>query len=76
MNIVNRYLIKETTYSILLIMVALLAMFAFFDLLQELESVGKGTYGIGKIIIFVMLIAPGHIYEIVPVICDQKLCIF
>ena len=67
MNIVNRYLIKETTYSILLIMVALLAMFAFFDLLQELESVGKGTYGIGKIIIFVMLSAPGHIYEIVPV---------
>ena len=26
-------------------MAALLAMFAFFDLLQELESVGKGTYG-------------------------------
>ena len=67
MNIVNRYLIKETTYSILLVMAALLAMFAFFDLLQELESVGKGSYGIGKIIFFVMLSAPGHTYEIVPV---------
>lgn len=67
MNIIHRYLIKETTYSILLIMAALLAMFAFFDLLQELESVGKGSYGIGKIILFVLLSAPGHIYEIVPV---------
>ena len=67
MNIVKRYLIKETTYSILLIMAALLAMFAFFDLLQELESVGKGTYGLGKIILFVILSSPGHIYEIVPV---------
>ncbi|MFZ9641880.1 MAG: LPS export ABC transporter permease LptG [Candidatus Methylopumilus sp.] len=67
MNIVHRYLIKEATYSILLIMAALLAMFAFFDLLQELESVGKGSYGIGKIIIFVLLSAPGHIYEIVPI---------
>ena len=62
MNIVNRYLIKETTYSILLVMAALLAMFAFFDLLQELESVGKGSYGIGKIIFFVMLSSPGHTY--------------
>lgn len=67
MNVIHRYLIKETIYSILLIMAALLAMFAFFDLLQELESVGKGSYGITKIILFVLLSAPGHIYEIVPV---------
>lgn len=67
MNIVKRHLIKETSYSILLIMAALLAMFAFFDLMQELESVGKGSYGIAKILIFIVLSSPGHIYEIVPV---------
>jgi len=66
LNIVKRYLIKETSYSILLIMGALLAMFAFFDLLQELESVGKGSYGVSKIIIFVFLSVPGHIYQTVP----------
>ena len=53
--------------SILFIMGALLAMFAFFDLLQELDSLGKGHYGLGKILLFVVLSAPGHIYEIVPV---------
>lgn len=67
MSIIKRHLTKETSTSILLIMAALLAMFAFFDLLQELESIGKGTYGVGKILLFVLLSAPGHIYEIVPV---------
>lgn len=66
MNIIKRHLTKETSTNILLLMAALLGMFAFFDLLQELESIGKGSYGVGKILLFVLLSAPGHIYEIVP----------
>lgn len=67
MKIINRYLAQEITYSILLIMAALMAMFSFFDLIQELESIGKGTYGIDTALEFVLLSAPGHVYEIVPV---------
>ncbi len=67
MIVIKKHLIKETSMSILFIMGALLAMFAFFDLLQELDSIGKGHYGLGKILLFVTLSAPGHIYEIVPV---------
>lgn len=67
MKIINRYLAQEITSSILLIMVALLAMFSFFDLIQELEDIGKGSYGIAKVLLFVLLSAPGHIYEVVPV---------
>lgn len=67
MKIINRYLAQEIISSILLIMVALLAMFSFFDLLQELENVGRGTYGIDKVLLFVLLSAPGHVYEVVPV---------
>ena len=67
MMVIKKHLIKETSMSILFIMGALLAMFAFFDLLQELDSIGKGHYGLGKILLFVVLSAPGHIYEIVPV---------
>src|SRR3989442_45939 len=67
MKIINRYLAQEITYSILLIMIGLLAMFSFFDLIQELENVGKGTYGIDKVLLFVLLSAPGHVYEVVPV---------
>lgn len=67
MNIITRYLLKEITASVLLIMLALIAMFSFFDLIQELESLGRGSYGLNKIILFVILSAPGHIYEIMPV---------
>ena len=67
MKIVHRYLAQEITSSILLIKLALLAMFSFFDLIQELEDIGKGSYGIDKVLLFVLLSAPGHIYEVVPV---------
>lgn len=67
MKIINRYLSQEIFTSILLIMVGLLAMFAFFDLIQELENVGKNNYGISQILLFVLLSVPGHVYEVVPV---------
>src|SRR5690606_35242754 len=67
MNLINRYLIQEIVSSILLIMLALIAMFSFFDLIQELESLGKGEYGLGSVLLFVTLSAPGHVYQIVPV---------
>lgn len=67
MNILTKYLLKEITANVLLVMVALIAMFSFFDLIQELEVLGKGTYSLGKILLFVLLSAPGHIYEVMPV---------
>jgi lipopolysaccharide export system permease protein len=67
MNIITRYLLKEITVSVTLIMLALIAMFSFFDLIQELESLGRGSYGLSKVLLFVILSAPGHVYEIMPV---------
>lgn len=67
MRLINRYLAQEIIASILLIMLALIAMFSFFDLIQELESLGKGNYGLGGVLTFVLLSIPGHVYEIVPV---------
>lgn len=67
MNLINRYLIQEIVASIMLIMLALIAMFSFFDLIQELESIGKGNYGLGNVLVFVLLSAPGHVYQVVPV---------
>ncbi|MFJ5446311.1 LPS export ABC transporter permease LptG [Methylobacillus methanolivorans] len=67
MKLLNRYLAQEIISSIMLIMLGLLAMFSFFDLIQELESLGQGSYGIGKVLLYVLLSAPGHVYEVVPV---------
>ncbi len=67
MRILNRYLWQETTLSILMIMLGLLSMFAFFDLIQELDSLGRGNYNINNMLAFVLLSVPGHTYEVVPV---------
>ena len=50
-----------------MVMLALIAMFSFFDLIQELDALGKGSYGLGKILLFVLLSAPGHVYDVMPV---------
>jgi len=67
MNLINRYLRQEVAYSILFVMIALMAMFSFFDLIRELDSIGKGNYGITSALIYVVMSAPGHVYDVVPV---------
>jgi lipopolysaccharide export system permease protein len=67
MKIISKYLLKAVTLNVLLVMLALIAMFSFFNLIQELEVLGKGNYGLGRVLLFVLLSAPGHIYDVMPV---------
>lgn len=67
MKILNKYILKEIVGNVLMVMLALIAMFSFFDLIQELDALGKGNYGLGKILLFVLLSAPGHVYDVMPV---------
>lgn len=67
MKIISKYLLKAITINVLLVMLALIAMFSFFNLIQELEVLGKGNYGLGRVLLFVLLSAPGHIYDVMPV---------
>jgi len=67
MRIVNRYLAREIIGSTLVVAIGLLSMFSFFDLIQELDSLGQGNYNLGLVLLFVLLSIPGHIYEVAPV---------
>lgn len=67
MRTLNRYFWQETTLNIFMIMLGLISMFSFFDLIQELDSLGKGNYNINNMLLFVFLSIPGHVYEVVPV---------
>lgn len=67
MRIINRYLAQEILGSTFIVALGLLAMFSFFDLIQELDSLGHGTYNLGMVLLFVLLSAPGHVYEVAPV---------
>ncbi|MDP2025417.1 LPS export ABC transporter permease LptG [Sulfuriferula sp.] len=66
MKILPRYLASEVLLNTLFVFTALVTLFAFFDLIQELGSL-KGGYGLLNILAFVGLSLPGHIYDLLPV---------
>lgn len=67
MKVYERHLAREIYGDTLLVLAAFLALFAFFDLIHELESVGKGGYEFRHALGFVALTLPGRAYEILPI---------
>jgi lipopolysaccharide export system permease protein len=68
MNLLTRYMGREIYASIALVFAALLMLFAFLDLIHELNSIGQGQYHLGYVLLFVILTMPGHIYELFSVV--------
>lgn len=67
MSLLFRHLSREIYMSIGLVFFALIALFSFMDFIHELGEMGKGDYHLGYVLLFVVLIIPGHIYELFPV---------
>jgi len=66
MNHLTWYLNKEFFLGITLMLFGGVALFAFFDFIQEISNLGKGKYGLIQAIVFVIYSIPGHIYELIP----------
>jgi len=66
MNQITKYLNKEFFLSIAMMMLGLIALFSFFDFIQEINDLGKGGYGLIQAVTYVLLSIPGHVYEIIP----------
>jgi lipopolysaccharide export system permease protein len=67
MKIVTRYLGREIYKATAFVFLGFLALFVFFDLINELDDVGKGRYRLGHAFLFVLLSIPGHVYELFPI---------
>lgn len=67
MKIYRRYLAREVSASILLVLVAFLALFGFFDMIGEVKNVGVGSYQLHHAVAFVLLRMPGRVYELMPI---------
>lgn len=67
MKVYQRYLAKEIYSAVSLVLLAFLMLFAFFDLINELQSLGKGGYQLRHMGLFVLLTLPGHFYELAPI---------
>lgn len=67
MKIFRRYLAREVAASVLLVLVAFLALFSFFDLIGELRDVGQGSYKLQHALGVIALRLPGRVYELMPI---------
>lgn len=67
MSLMLRHLAREIYFSVGLVLFALIALFAFMDLIHELGVMGQGQYHIGYVLLFVVLTIPGRIYALFPV---------
>ncbi|HWJ95988.1 MAG TPA: LptF/LptG family permease, partial [Telluria sp.] len=67
MKILQRYFAVNISQAVAFVLVAFLALIAFMDLTAELPSVGKGGYMIQHAFLYVLLLVPGHVYEVMPV---------
>jgi lipopolysaccharide export system permease protein len=67
MRTLRRYLAREIVLATALVMAALLMLFAFFDLVEEIKDLGRGTYQLRHIMRHVLLSVPTHAYELFPI---------
>lgn len=65
-RIYERYLAKQIYLAALFILLAFVALFAFFDLLNALGDVGQAQYSAMIATLYVGLQTPVHFYEILP----------
>lgn len=67
MKILQRYFAISITQAVAFVLVAFLALLAFMDLTGEISSVGRNGYGIDNAFLYVLVLLPGHVYEVMPV---------
>jgi lipopolysaccharide export system permease protein len=66
MKILQRYFAVNIAQAVFFVLVALLSLTAFMDLTGELGSVGQGSYMIQHAFLYVLMLLPGHVYEVMP----------
>lgn len=67
MLIHQRYLRREVVLASLLVLTAFLGLFGFFDLINELDNLGRGNYGLEHAVMYTLLTMPGRVYETLPI---------
>ena len=61
-----RYITREILLTSLLVLVSLVALFGFFDMVRELDDLGRGNYRINAMLAYVGLTLPSHAYVLLP----------
>ncbi len=68
MKVLRRYFAGEIYRSVFFALLAFLALFSFFDLIGELNDVGRGPYRLEHAFLYVALGMPAYAYELMPIV--------
>ena len=66
MSTLEKYFAREIARSVLFVLLAFVALLAFFDIVNEVKSVGNNGYTMLNALYYVFLGIPGNIYEFMP----------
>lgn len=67
MTVLQRYFTVSITKAVGLVLLAFLGLTAFMDLTNELSSVGRNGYRFQDALLYVLVMVPQHVYEVMPV---------
>ncbi|MEN9315431.1 MAG: Lipopolysaccharide export system permease protein lptG, partial [Pseudomonadota bacterium] len=67
MTLIGRYLARSILGSVAFVLFGFLAIFSLFDLINELEDVGRAGYRLQHALAVVGLGVPTHVYELMPI---------
>jgi len=67
MKTLRNYLASEIITATALVFAALVLLFAFFDLIDQIKDLGRGTYNLRRALFYVALSMPDHVYVLFPV---------
>jgi lipopolysaccharide export system permease protein len=67
MRLYEKYFARQVYLAFIFVLFAFSALFFFFDLINELNTVGHGNYKLGYAVLRVALQTPSRFYEIIPV---------
>lgn len=65
--VLTRYLAREILAATTLVTLAFVGLFAFFDFVNELDAIGTNGYEMHHGLVYVLLLVPGRVYELIPI---------
>lgn len=67
MKTIRKLIYRDLIASVTFVCLGFLALFSFFDLVEELPALNGSAPQIIRTLLFVLLQIPGHIYELLPI---------
>lgn len=67
MRVIQRMIYRESLRAVAFVTTGFLALFFFFDFVDELQNLGTGGYGLTQALLYVLLLIPGRLYELLPI---------